>query len=168
MTDAPPEPLHEPPCEPVAEPLQGSCLCGAVEIVLKGARPEVDICHCAMCRRWGGSFFGGLKGASFEISGGDAVTSYASSAWAERAFCSTCGSNLWFRFTPSDHYSFLAGLFDIPADIDRRMGIEQQIFIDEKPAWYDLVQTSPMKTGAQVIAEARAAGFDLGEVSASD
>lgn len=168
MTDAPPEPLHEPLCEPVAEPLQGRCLCGAVEIVLKGARPEVDICHCAMCRRWGGSFFGGLKGASFEISGGDAVTSYASSAWAERAFCSTCGSNLWFRFKPSDHYSFLAGLFDIPPEIDRRMGIEQQIFIDEKPAWYDLVQTSPMKTGAQVIAEARAAGFDLGEVSASD
>ena len=137
MTDTKPGPL--------AEPLHGNCLCGAVEITLQAAQPEVDICHCAMCRRWGGSLFGGLKGEAFEVSGSDAVTSYTSSAWAERAFCSRCGSNLWFHFKPSGHYSFLAGLFDLPSAIDAEMGIEQQIFVDEKPAWYDLKQTSPMK-----------------------
>ncbi|WP_379545701.1 GFA family protein [Qipengyuania sp. DSG2-2] len=152
---------------PLTESISGHCLCGSVSITLEGARPEVDICHCAMCRRWGGAFFGGLKGSGFSVSGQEHVTSYRSSEWAERAFCKQCGSNLWYRFLPGDLHSFLAGLFDLPADVDASMGIEQQIFIDEKPCWYDLAQdsqkkTGPRKTGAQIIAEAKAAGFDIG------
>ncbi len=140
---------------PLSEPLKGRCLCGAVTITLNAARPLVDICHCEMCVRWSGTFLGGLSGKCFTITGQDAVSTYRSSDWAERCFCSICGSNLWYRFVPGDHYSFLAGLFDVPAGL----GILQQIFVDEKPDWYDLVQQSPMKTGAEVIAEAEAAGF---------
>lgn len=146
---------------PIADPLEGHCLCRSVTVTLIQARPEVDICHCAKCRRWGGVFFSGMKGASFEVKGQELVTVFRSSDWAERAFCSRCGSNLWFRFLPTDHHSFLAGLFDLPDAVDATMGIEQQIFIEEKPAWYDLAQTSPTKTGQQIIAEAKAAGFDF-------
>lgn len=96
----------------------------------------------------------GVSGASFDLSGADHVTSYASSDWAERAFCKTCGTNLWYRFVPSDHYSFAAGLFDLGQSAE----IEQQIFVDEKPAFYDFAQDTPMKTGAEIIAEAIAAG----------
>jgi len=137
------------------EPLNGHCLCGAVTITINAARPMVDICHCEMCVRWGGTFLGGLSGESHSVSGEDHVAVYKSSEWAERAFCKTCGSNLWYLFVPGNHYSFIAGLFDVPEGF----GILQQIFVDEKPDWYDLVQQSPMKTGAEVIAEARAAGF---------
>jgi hypothetical protein len=141
----------------LAEPISGSCLCGAVQITIRAAHREVDICHCTMCQKWGGVFYAGLKGAAAEVTGEEAITIYRSSAWAERAFCGTCGSNLWYRFVPTGHRSFLAGLFDLPPGF----GIEQQIFVDEKPDWYDLAQTSPMKTGAEIIAEAKAAGFSF-------
>jgi hypothetical protein len=137
------------------QPITGHCLCGAVSITIEAMVKDVDICHCAMCRRWGGTFYGGVKGSAFCVTGDEAITVYQSSDWAERAFCSTCGSNLWYHFTPTNHHTFLAGLFDLPEGF----GIEQQIFVDEKPGWYDLAQQSPMKTGQQVIAEAMAAGL---------
>jgi Uncharacterized conserved protein len=120
-------------------------------------QPEVDICHCTTCQRWGGAFYAGVKGETFSVSGEDAVTVYRSSPWAERAFCSTCGSNLWFRFLPTGNRSFLAGLFDLPDGF----GIEQQIFVDEKPDWYDILQESPKLTGEEIIAQAKAAGFSF-------
>jgi hypothetical protein len=139
----------------LAEPVTGHCLCGAVTITITAMTREVDICHCTMCQRWGGAFYAGVKGDKAVVSGEDAITLYRSSSWAERAFCKHCGSNLWYRFLPTGNRSFLAGLFDLPAGF----GIEQQIFVDEKPDWYDLAQASPMKTGAEIIAEAKAAGF---------
>ena len=139
----------------LADPVKGHCLCGAVSITVTGAHGEIDICHCDMCQRWGGAFYAGLEADNFTIEGEDAVSVYASSNWAERAFCSKCGSNLWYRFTPTGNRTFLAGLFDLPEG----MGIKHQIFVDEKPDWYDLAQESPMKTGPEIIAEAKAAGF---------
>jgi hypothetical protein len=143
--------------EPLSEPLEGRCLCGAVSIMLGGAKPLVDICHCDMCRRWGGGPFGGVSGASFDVTGEENVAIYRSSKWAERAFCGRCGSNLWYRFIPANHYSFLAGLFDLPDSVK----MWRQIFIDEKPGWYDFSQDTPTQTGAEVVAEAKAAGFDF-------
>lgn len=137
----------------------GACLCGAVSILAKGLKPLVDICHCAMCRKWGGGPFMGVSADSFEVTGDTAVKSYPSSDWAERAFCSKCGSHLWYRFTPTNHFSFTAGLFDL----DDEPEIEQQIFVDEKPAFYDFAQQTPMKTGAQIIAEAEAQGLTFDE-----
>jgi len=93
-----------------------------------------------------------------EVAGEDSVAVYRSSEWAERAFRGTCGSNLWYRFLPTGSRSFLAGLFDLPPGI----GIERQIFVDEKPDWYDILQESPMLTGPECIAEAEAAGFSFG------
>lgn len=141
----------------LAVPVTGRCLCGAVAITVTAMRTEVDICHCAMCQRWGGSFYAGVKGEAAEVTGEQAITVYRSSPWAERAFCGTCGSNLWYRFLPSGNRSFLAGLFDLPAGF----AIEQQIFVDGKPDWYDLVQDSPMLTGEQVVTEAMAQGFSF-------
>lgn len=142
---------------PLDRAVTGRCLCGAVAITVEDMLPEVDVCHCAMCQRWGGAFYAGVKGESTTVSGEEAITVYRSSEWAERAFCGTCGSNLWYRFLPTGHRSFLAGLFDLPPGF----GIEQQIFVDEKPDWYDILQESPMKTGPEVIAEAMAQGLSF-------
>ena len=141
------------------EKIEGRCLCGAVTISVAQMKPHLDICHCDMCRRWGGGALMGVSGASFTIAGREHITSYASSEWAERAFCAKCGSNLWYRFTPGDNFSFLAGLFKLPDDCE----FLQQIFIDEKPGYYDFMQKSPMKTGPEIIAEAEAAGYSFGD-----
>ena len=68
MSDAP---EHEPPR--LAEPVTGRCLCGAVTITVTAMQAEVDICHCAMCQRWGGAFYAGVKGDAAEVAGEDAV-----------------------------------------------------------------------------------------------
>ncbi|MBV7264609.1 GFA family protein [Erythrobacter ani] len=141
----------------LSQPLSGGCLCGGVTITLTDAHSEVDVCHCAMCQRWGGSMYAGIEADGTSVDGEELVSVYKSSDWAERAFCSKCGSNLWYRFLPTGNRTFLAGMFDLPAGL----GIKHQIFVDEKPDWYDLAQKSPMKTGEEIMAEAKAAGFSF-------
>ena len=139
-----------------AATIQGHCLCGAVQITAHNPQHEVEICQCDMCRRWG-SFYPALRCESFEIAGEDAITVFRSSDWAERAFCGTCGSNLWYRFLPTGNRSFLAGLFADAAGY----AIESEIFCDEAPAWCQLAGDHKRQTGEEVIAEAKAAGFSF-------
>ncbi|MEL1249919.1 GFA family protein [Aurantiacibacter gilvus] len=139
----------------MAGTIKGHCLCGAVSISVSQPKQSVEICQCDMCRRWGGSFYAALTGESFEIAGEVAITVYRSSDWAERAFCGTCGSNLWYKFLPTGNRSFLAGLFDDAA----KYSIEKEIFSDEAPAWCQLAGTHSRQTGEEVLAEAKAAGF---------
>lgn len=137
--------------------MKGHCLCGAVGIELTGAKDEVEICQCTMCRRWGGAFYVALTGDSFAISGEDAITAYASSEWGERAFCSKCGTNIWWRFKPTGNRSFSAGLFDEASGL----AIEKEIFVDEGADWCRLKGDHPRQTATEVIAEAKAAGFEF-------
>lgn len=141
--------------------LTGSCLCGAITFEVHQDRTGVDACHCRMCRTWSGGpliTVRAVKPDMIALEGAEHLSTYRSSEWAERTFCSRCGSNLWFAFLPDNHVSFLAGLFDLPDGYEMR----EQIFIDEKPDYYDFAQDTPRKTGAEVVAEAKAAGFDLG------
>lgn len=137
--------------------MEGRCLCGEVRITLSNPSPHLEICQCDMCRRWGGAFYAAQTAESFTISGEDFITIYRSSDWAERAFCTKCGSNLWYRFLPTGNRSFLAGLFDDA----RNSTIEKEIFSDEAATWTKLSGDHPRQTGAEVIAEAKEAGFEL-------
>ena len=83
------------------------------------------------------------------------ISVFRSSEWAERAFCSHCGSHLWYRFLPTGNRSFSAGLFDDAAS----HSIEKEIFVDERANWCRIEGAHPRQTGAEVIAEAKAAGF---------
>ena len=97
----------------------------------------------------------GVK-AEVAVTGPEHVTRYKSSEWAERAFCARCGSNLWYHFLPGGTRSVTAGLFDLPD----HYAVSEQIFIDERPDWAKLAADSEEKTGAEVMAEAKAAGFN--------
>ena len=108
-----------------------------------------------MCRRWGGAFYAALRAESFVITGEAAITAYASSEWGERAFCSACGTNIWWRFLPTGNRSFSAGLFDAAAGLE----IEKEIFVDERADWCRLEGSHRRMTGEETLAEARAAGF---------
>ena len=33
---------------------RGACLCGAVSVIAKPKNDKVVLCHCKMCRQWGG------------------------------------------------------------------------------------------------------------------
>jgi hypothetical protein len=138
--------------------IEGHCLCGAVTVRGTPARPCAEACHCRMCRRWGGIAFLGVQcGSDVEIEGEEHVVRYRSSQWAERGFCGTCGSNLFYRFLPTDGYAFTAGLFPD----DALQPLAEEIFIDEKPAYYAFDAASEKLTGAGTIAKAKEQGFDF-------
>ncbi len=140
-----------------ADCIEGHCLCGKVRIALTDPSPKVEICQCDMCRRWGGAFYAAQTGAEATVEDEAFVTEYQSSDWARRAFCKECGSGLWFRFLPTGSRSFSAGLFDDAA----RHGIEKEIFVDERADWCRIEGDHARQTGAEVIAEAKAAGFEF-------
>lgn len=95
-------------------PISGQCLCGAVTVVVEGHDPRVGACHCRMCQRWSGGLFLCFDAPADGVTITGPVTRYASSAFAERAFCATCGAHIWMRDTTldDDTYDLMPGLFD--------------------------------------------------------
>jgi hypothetical protein len=144
----------------MADPIEGKCLCGAVTVRATPVRRHVEACHCSMCRRWSGVAFVGVQcGTAVEIAGEEHVTRYRSSDWAERGFCSRCGSNLFFKYLPNGNYGLLAGLFPDEA----LLPLSEEIFIDEKPAYYDFAGDSERLTGAEVLAKFKITQESRGE-----
>ncbi len=128
---------------------RGHCLCGAVKIVAPSPGNSVDACHCGMCRRWcSGPFMEIDCGTDVQIEGEENVTVFDSSPWAERGFCKKCGSNLFYRLKDSREHQIAAGLFDDAGD----MVFKTQVFIDEKPAFYEFTNKTRDLTGAEIYA----------------
>jgi hypothetical protein len=96
---------------------EGRCLCGAVTISVAIHRGFTAVCHCRMCQRWAGGLFicVPVETDGLEVAG--PVVRFQSSGFAERAFCGTCGSHLWYRAEAGDgHYAMMPGLFDEARD----------------------------------------------------
>lgn len=88
-------------------------------------------------------------GSDVEFSGKKEPAAYRSSDWAERGFCPTCGTHLFYHLLPSDEYILPAGIFQDADDFK----LTRQIFIDEKPAYYELANQTLVMTGEQVVAQ---------------
>ncbi|WP_077147174.1 GFA family protein [Sphingopyxis sp. KK2] len=130
--------------------LEGQCLCGTVTVRIVPPDPHVDACHCRMCQRWGGSALLSLRMVTDpDITGTEHIGRYASSDWAERGFCRQCGTHLFFFYKPKASYSFTAGLFGGAADFT----MTEEIFIDEKPGYYDFAGERERLTGPEVMAK---------------
>ena len=127
----------------------GQCLCGAVTITAQNMHTEVSICHCSMCRKWGGGpFLATHCGSEVQIEPEQKVKRYPSSAWAERGFCTDCGSHLFYHMPESKEYIVPIGLFEQQQQIN----VTSQIFIDEKPDYYDFANQTKNMTGAEIYA----------------
>lgn len=130
-------------------PAKGACLCGAVKVDVESMVPHVGACHCSVCRKWGGGPFLAVDcGSAVIIEGEQNVTVYNSSDWAERGFCTLCGTHLFYRLKESQQHIMPAGLF---SDVDQ-FDLDHQIFIDEKPGFYDFANKTKNMTGAEVFA----------------
>lgn len=133
---------------PPGEGASGRCLCGAVTFRGLGVAKGVHCCHCRDCARWNGGplmaveFTGG-----FEIAG--PVRWFASSDWAERGSCQTCGAALFWRMQDGSASNVAVGAFDDPTLFT---GIASHIFVDSKPAFYDFADSAPRLTAAEVLA----------------
>ena len=129
--------------------LTGKCMCGAVRVTATAREPHVAVCHCDMCRRWSAGPFIEVTCQTVTFEDEDKVGRIRSSDWAERGFCTQCGSNLFYHIIDGDDYQVSAGLFDDQSMF--RMSL--QVFTDRKPQYYEFSNTTRMMTAAEVIAE---------------
>jgi hypothetical protein len=106
-----------------------------------------------MCRRWsGGAPFFGVRATDVKFENEANVGRYESSDWAERGFCKTCGTSLFYYFKAAKRYAMSAGVFDDNLDLK----LVREIFIDRKPDGYALVGDHPRWTEAETIQKATA------------
>lgn len=126
----------------------GKCLCGEVTFEAKEVDAHIHSCHCSMCRNWSGGplLAAGAKSVKFE--GESHIARYDSSEWAERGFCSRCGSSLFYRLKEADHYILCMGSFSDQSAFE----LVGEIYIDEKPAGYSFAGEHPRQTGAEFMA----------------
>jgi hypothetical protein len=66
------------------------------------------------------------------IQGGELIKVYDSSAWAERAFCSSCGTHLYYKVKIEPTLYIPVGLF---TDVEDFV-FSREIFHDQKPSYY--------------------------------
>ncbi|MGP3695755.1 GFA family protein [Rhodobacter sp. NSM] len=91
--------------EPAAH---GGCQCGAVRFELPAGPKKSTVCHCRMCQRATGNAFAPLlEVPTSEVTWHGTPSVWASSSVAERGFCSTCGTPLFYR--SGDTTEFMAG-----------------------------------------------------------
>ncbi|WP_245875534.1 GFA family protein [Puniceibacterium antarcticum] len=111
------------------------------------------ICHCTMCQRWAGSALFAITIPEVDItfSGIHAIQRFQSSGWAERAWCGTCGSSLWYKVTEKGQhfggYEIPIGLFDDA----NGLVIAHEIFIDRKPDAFALAGDHERLSDAETL-----------------
>jgi hypothetical protein len=119
----------------MGETRRGGCLCGAVTYELNGPLRPMIVCHCIQCRKMSGHFTAATQSLASDVEiKGDPLKWYRSSDVAERGFCATCGSTMFWRRFDNPRISIYAGT------LDGETGLREsaQIHVGTKGDYYDL------------------------------
>jgi hypothetical protein len=101
----------------------GGCLCGAVRYEVQGPVRDVVVCHCSECRRWSGTAWSASAAAKDDlvVHDGEAVLRWIDSpmsdAQGRRAFCSLCGTSLFWDSPDRPTTAIGAGTIDEPTGL---------------------------------------------------
>jgi len=127
----------------------GTCLCGSVTLTTSSMDKNVAACHCSMCSKWGG---GPLMAVDckqdIKIDGEESIGIFSSSEWAERGFCKKCGTHLFYRLKETSQHFVPVGIFNK----GNVLNFDHEIFIDEKPEYYNFSNETKKMTGEEVFA----------------
>lgn len=109
----------------------GGCQCGSVRYALYAEPADGSICHCRMCQKALGNYFGAFTGVrltDFAWTKGEPGI-FKSSEIVERGFCRTCGTPLSFRYVDKKGISVTVGSLDRPESIQIKVqyGIESRL-----------------------------------------
>jgi hypothetical protein len=112
---------------------EGGCHCGAVRFRAVGPLRQILICHCSDCLKITGTSWGAsaVHADHFTLLTDAGLRWYRSSSWAERGFCTTCGSQMFYRRDDLPLVSIAPGAFD---DGDM-LTVSGQIYADSHPSW---------------------------------
>lgn len=124
----------------------GRCLCGSVRFEARGELRPVIYCHCESCRRQSGHFFACTSVPHDRLTVHDdagTLTWFSATPAAERGFCRTCGSVLFWKPAEGARISIEAGCFDEPSGLVA----SHHIFLGEKGSYYEITDGLPQFAG---------------------
>lgn len=129
---------------------KASCLCGKVRFETIVKEKDIGVCYCGMCQKFGSSFLMWASSTeAVDFKGAEYIKEYESSDSAVRAFCTKCGTSLYYRSKNSDHYSFVTAIFEDQSKFELAL----QIFTDCKPDFYALSNKTESYTEAELKAK---------------
>ena len=133
--------------------MRGQCLCSAVKFEVDVPERTYSICHCGMCRRWSG---GPLMSVHCpeprtEWLNDEGLTWYQGTPWAQRGFCSNCGSSLFWRLAQEPEGMLIVSVDALEDDGD--FTLDRHIYSDARPERYDFADACPRVTEAELMKE---------------
>ncbi len=133
--------------------MRGQCLCSAVEFEVDVPERTYSICHCGLCRRWSG---GPLMSVHCpeprtEWLNDEGLTWYQGTPWAQRGFCSNCGSSLFWRLAQEPEGMLIVSVDALEDDGD--FTLDRHIYSDARPDRYDFADDCPRVTEAELMKE---------------
>ncbi|MDH4412990.1 MAG: GFA family protein [Rhizobium sp.] len=136
----------------MSEVHSGGCQCGAIRFqASKLGRPS--ICHCRMCQKHFGSFFGALVSADqahLTWTRGQPML-YRSSSKVKRGFCAKCGTPLSYHHP--NGVELAIGAFDHPERFEPQVQVNHHLRLP----WIDTLFQKP--TTAQALDDTELVSF---------
>ncbi|WP_087016061.1 GFA family protein [Thaumasiovibrio subtropicus] len=129
--------------------LKGQCMCGKVKVHARQANPHYTVCHCSMCRTWGGGpYFAIQCGTNITFDGEEHIVEYDSSDWGKRGFCQSCGTHLYYFFKQTASYNVPLGLMEE----NDALVMSMQYFSDRRPDHYCFTNQTSTLTSEEIFA----------------
>jgi len=118
----------------------GGCQCGAVRFRIHGELGRASICHCRMCQKAFGGFFGPLVSAPRDgVEWTREEPSYfQSSVNIDRGFCARCGTPLTYRHP--EGIEIAIGAFDDRSDLAPQI----QVNYAARLPWVETIFEAPI------------------------
>lgn len=123
-----------------AQERSGGCQCGAVRFRIRGELGRASICHCRMCQKAFGGFFGPLVSTpenGVEWTRGE-PRYFQSSVNIDRGFCENCGTPLTYRHPQG--LEIAIGAFDERDDLAPQV----QVNHDFRLPWVEKIFDAPV------------------------
>ena len=126
----------------MANRMTGGCQCGRIRYVAEIDGDDAYLCHCRMCQRaTGGVSIAFRNVPKAAVAWEHEPDRYRSSPFAQRGFCSNCGTPLTFEFDDGSNLDLTVGSFDDPSRFKPTSHFGKESW---HPAWLD-TSTLPAK-----------------------
>ncbi len=130
-------------------PISGTCLCGAITVLVTSIAGPLMFCHCRECRKSAGAPFIAVLPvpvSAFQLDdGGQRLAAYRVTPHKARYFCSTCGSPVYSQRDGADTVRVRAGLLNLSADI----ALGAHIYCADAAAWDEIHDALPRHAGIE-------------------